>query len=72
VADTAGARIEVIVSSGHDPVGRRRNRWMALGSLKSLLFLAKAPAGRIGRMAKISYPTNHMRHAGGGAFILQS
>src|SRR5208337_366640 len=31
-----------------------------------------APAGRIGWMSKIPNPTNHMRPAGGGAFILPS
>jgi hypothetical protein len=32
----------------------------------------EAPAGQVGQMPKISNPTNHMRRAGGGAFILQS
>jgi hypothetical protein len=45
---------------------------MALGTLKSFAFQAKAPAGGIGRMSKISSPTKYMRHAGGGAFILPS
>ena len=34
--------------------------------------LGKAPAGRVGQMPKISSPTNPMRLAGGGAFILPS
>src|SRR5208337_3222982 len=46
--------------------------WMALVALKSLAFHAEAPAGRAGQMPKISNPTNHMRPAGGGAFILPS
>jgi hypothetical protein len=45
---------------------------MALGALKILVFLAKAPAGPVCQMPKISNPTNHMRPAGGGAFILPS
>jgi hypothetical protein len=45
---------------------------MALVALKSFVFLAKAPAGDAGRIPKISNPTNPMRLAGGGAFILQS
>jgi hypothetical protein len=45
---------------------------MALGALKILAFLAKAPAGPVCQTPKISYPTNPMRLAGGGAFILPS
>jgi hypothetical protein len=45
---------------------------MALGALKILVFLAKAPAGPVRQTPKISNPTNHMRLAGGGAFILPS
>src|SRR5271157_6460642 len=45
---------------------------MALGALKSLMFRAGAPAGRVIWMSKISNRTNHMRLAGGGAFILHS
>jgi hypothetical protein len=45
---------------------------MPVAALKSWVFLAKAPAGQVGQMPKISNPTNHMRRAGGGAFILQS
>jgi hypothetical protein len=45
---------------------------MALGALKILAFLAEAPAGPVCRMPKISNPTNPMRPAGGGAFILPS
>jgi hypothetical protein len=45
---------------------------MALWALKSLMYLAKAPAGRFVWMPKMSNPTNHMRPAGGGAFILPS
>jgi hypothetical protein len=45
---------------------------MALGALKILLFLAKAPAGRVWQTPKISTPNNHMRPAEGGAFILRS
>src|ERR1700722_20302613 len=45
---------------------------MALGVLKLLTFRAEAPAGRMARMPKISNPTNYMRPAGGGAFILPS
>jgi hypothetical protein len=45
---------------------------MALGTLKWFAFRAEAPAGRIGWMSKIFNPTNHMRPAGGGAFILPS
>jgi hypothetical protein len=70
--DAAGARIAVIVSCGDYRIGRAEKRWMAVGGLKSLLFLAKAPASRIGWMPKISNPNNHMRPAGGGAFILPS
>src|SRR5271165_4511563 len=40
---------------------------MAAAALKSLVLLGREPAGRVGRMAKISNPTNHMRRAGGGA-----
>ncbi len=47
-------------------------RGMALGALRSFAFRAKAPAGRIDWMSKISNPTNHMRPARGGAFILPS
>ena len=46
--------------------------WMALSALKSLMFRAEAPAVRTRRMPKISNPTNPMRPAGGGAFILPS
>jgi hypothetical protein len=45
---------------------------MALGALKILAFVAEAPAGPVRQTPKISNPTNHMRLAGGGAFILQS
>jgi hypothetical protein len=45
---------------------------MALGGLKTLVFLAKAPAGSVCQMPKISNPANPMRPAGGGAFILPS
>jgi hypothetical protein len=45
---------------------------MAVAGLKSWVFLAKAPARWVGQMPKISNPTNHMRRAGGGAFILPS
>jgi hypothetical protein len=45
---------------------------MALGALKILVFLAKAPAGPVCQTPKISNPSNHMRPAGGGAFILPS
>jgi hypothetical protein len=45
---------------------------MALGALKILVFLAKAPAGPVCRMPKIFNPANHMRPAEGGAFILPS
>jgi hypothetical protein len=40
--------------------------------LNSLVFRVKAPAGWMGRLSKISKPTNHIRLAGGGAFILPS
>src|SRR5271166_2266488 len=40
---------------------------MAAAALKSLVLLGREPAGRVGRMAKISNPTNHMRPLGGGA-----
>src|SRR5271165_6725628 len=45
---------------------------MARWALKSLAFQAKAPAGQTGQMSKTSNPANHMRPAGGGAFILPS
>jgi hypothetical protein len=45
---------------------------MALGALKILVFLAKAPAGPVCQTPKISNPTNHIRPAEGGAFILPS
>jgi hypothetical protein len=45
---------------------------MALVKLKSLAFPEKAPAGRVCQMPKIFNPANHMRPAGGGAFILPS
>jgi hypothetical protein len=45
---------------------------MALGALKVLVFLANAPAGPVRQTMKISNPTNHMRPAEGGAFILPS
>jgi hypothetical protein len=45
---------------------------MALGGLKLLVFLAKAPAGPVCQTPKISNPTSHMRPTGGGAFILPS
>jgi hypothetical protein len=45
---------------------------MAAAALKSLRFLAEAPAGeKTGRRAKLK-PTNHMRPPGGGAFSLPS
>jgi hypothetical protein len=44
----------------------------ALGSLKSLTFTAKAPAGADRRCAEKSNPTNHMRPTTVGAFILPS
>ena len=71
VADTAGARIEVVVTRGHG-VERSCRRGMAVGTLKLLAFRTKAPAGRMAQMSKIFNPTNHMRPAGGGAFILPS
>jgi hypothetical protein len=71
VTDAAGARAEVVV-----PVVMAANVFadpgMAPATLKSLAFQAKAPAAQTGWMSKISNPTNHMRPAGGGAFILQS
>jgi len=45
---------------------------MALGALKILVFLTKAPAGPICQTPKIFNPTNPMRPAEGGAFILPS
>jgi hypothetical protein len=45
---------------------------MALVRLKSLAFREKAPASTLGLMPKIPNPTNHMRPAAGGAFILPS
>jgi hypothetical protein len=45
---------------------------MALGSLKSLVFTAKAPAGAGRRCVENSNPTNHLRPTEGGAFILPS
>jgi len=47
-------------------------QWMAVGALKTLVFLAKAPAGPVCETPKISNPTNHIRPAEGGAFILPS
>jgi hypothetical protein len=44
----------------------------ALGSLKSLTFTAKAPAGADRRCAEKSNPTNHLRPTTVGAFILPS
>jgi hypothetical protein len=44
----------------------------ALGSLKSLTFMAKAPAGADRRCVEKSNPTNHMRPTTVGAFILPS
>ena len=71
VTDAAAARAEVVVASSW----RRTSLpipGMALGTLKSLAVQAKAPAAQAGWMSKISNPTNHMRPAGGGAFILPS
>jgi hypothetical protein len=44
----------------------------ALGSLKSLTFTAKTPAGADRRCVEKSNPTNHLRPTEGGAFILPS
>jgi hypothetical protein len=45
---------------------------MAVETLKTLVFMAKVPAGLVCQAPKISNPNNHMRLAGGGAFILPS
>jgi hypothetical protein len=45
---------------------------MALGALKILAFLAKAPAGPVRQTPKISNPTSHMRRAEGRPFPLPS
>jgi hypothetical protein len=45
---------------------------MAFAALKWLAFREKAPARMLGLMPKIPNPTNAMRPAGGGAFILPS
>jgi hypothetical protein len=45
---------------------------MALEALKSLAVRPQAPADRVVWKPKICNPTNHMRAAGGTAFILPS
>ena len=52
VMDAAGARIEVIVPRGHGSRASSPIPGMALGALKSLAFLAKAPAGPDGSDAE--------------------
>jgi hypothetical protein len=47
-------------------------REMALGRLKSLVFVRQTPAGPMAAMPKIPNTTNHMRPTVVGAFILPS
>jgi hypothetical protein len=54
------------------PAALAGNPVMAIGPLKVLRKAAEPPAGDSARISKISNPTNYMRPAGGGAFILPS